>query len=169
LRTVTSEIAILILVAASLTAGYGIGMLFARPGQSTETVTSTGTSTWTQTLTVTETTTASTPTYPSFQPALVVVTSMRSTPPIAPAGPTYKTTIVNNAGPPVTNATLLFEGHTFHFGGVTSQNPLVPGSSTYANFTYIGPFPGRPTYQILVYGTYRDGEAFAFLESVTLT
>lgn len=94
---------------------------------------------------------------------------MRNVPPYLPAGPTFKTTIFNNASQPVTNATLTFEGRTFHFGGITAQNPLVPGASTYANFTYVGGFPSQPTYQILVYGTYRDGEAFAFLESITLT
>ncbi len=170
MRTVTSGIAILILIAASLTAGYGIGMLAARPGQSTETVTSTSTSTTTQTVTVNETTTASTTTYPFVsQPALIVITSMQIVSPHLPAGPTYRTTIVNNASQPVTNATLTFEGRTFHFGDITPQNPLVPGASTYANFTYVGGFPSQPTYQIVVYGTYRDGEAFAFLESIALT
>ena len=125
----------------------------------------------TQTVTVDETTTASTTTYPfNSQPALIVITSMQLVPPHLPAGPDRTgPPIVNNASQPVTNATLTFEGHTFHFGDITLQNPFVPEASTYANFTYVGPFPSQPTYQILVYGTYRDGEVFAFLESIALT
>ncbi len=122
------------------------------------------------TVTVTQTTTTTTILTPtqSTKP-LVSITSMQNVPPYLPAGPTYKTTVVNAATKAVTNVTMVFENHTFSFPNVTKQNPLLAGQSTYSNFTYIGGFTSQSEYVILVYGTFQDGQPFAFVETIKLT
>jgi hypothetical protein len=95
---------------------------------------------------------------------------MQLVPPFFPAGPTYKTIAVNAATVDVTSLKMIFENHTFSFPNVTAQSPLLPGQSTYSNFTYIGGFPNLPAYSIVVYGTFQGNadEPFAYVETVQL-
>jgi hypothetical protein len=128
------------------------------------------TSTRNITVTVTQTTTTIVLLIPtqSTNP-LVSITSMQNVPPYPPAGPIYKTTVINAATKAVTNVTMVFENHTFSFPNITKQNPLLTGQSTHSNFTYIGGFPSQSEYIILVYGTFQDGQPYAFIETIKLT
>ena len=181
MRTTVSTIVIIVLVAASLTAGYGIGKLAAGQDVKTETISATSTMTTTSVSTlsyVSTTTDYSTANSPppglyTSQTASVVLTSMTTKGVLQnPGGPTFNTTIVNNSNQAVTNVTLIFfSEHILHFDNITAQSPLKPGASSSREVgfigpsVYFGPFPG-PTYPIMVVGTFQDGQAFAFLESI---
>ncbi|MDG6967724.1 MAG: hypothetical protein JRN03_08375 [Nitrososphaerota archaeon] len=84
----------------------------------------------------------------------------------------YDTTALNNGTLPVDNVTMVFQNQTFH-SQVSGQDPLMPGQSTVLRFSYYPYTPVNtsapaPLHVALLYGTFGNGQAFAFVETVKL-
>lgn len=92
---------------------------------------------------------------------------------VAPAGfSIYNATVVNRGTEAATNVSMVFGNYTSH-SHVTNQAPLQAGQSTSFNFAYYGccrlPGSSQPDYPALIYGTFQDGQPFAYVEAVELT
>jgi hypothetical protein len=132
---------------------------------STEVSTSTSYSTESTTVMTTITTTVTTLPVLSKDPSVVLASTKLVI--ITPAWPIYNVTLVNEGSEPVTNVSMVFENTTF-YSHITSQNPLLAGQSTMLNFTYKAT-SGQPEYFALLYGTFQNGQPFAYIESFKLS
>lgn len=139
----------------------------------TVTITSTETNTQTSTTTnyTTESTTLTTTTLPpiaSENPTVLITSATLVV--VLPSYPIYNATVVDEGTEAVTNVTMVFQNSTF-FSNVTKQNPLLSGQSTSFEFIYrgIGGNPNQPEYLALVYGTFQDGQPFAFADIFEFT
>lgn len=135
----------------------------------TSVLTSTTTSYTTESITLTSTSTATLTPVLSKNP-LIVIASVRFLVALPSGYSIYNATVVNAATQAVTNVTMVLENTAF-LSHVTNQNRLLPGQSTIFNFSYpsgLGGLPNPTNHLVLFYGTFQDGQPFAYVESIGL-